>query len=287
MFTRAPFSYDNGFACYHDRSHLTDDAWFRTLSQDQWSRFVAGQRAGQQHKVDSLVIPTLERHGIQPGARILSLACGMGFDVLRLRQLGYDAFGCDFGGRTREWAENGLTPDITFLADAADMPLAEASFDAVFSWHALEHFGCVDGNQIVGPETWAVRQGIIDRIHAVLKPGSICIIGVPNKRFPLDQYHGAHMYLRPTVRAWAGRHNLGIHYFWSKQDFLLSKNELQRLFSKFRAIEWLPLSVGLALEKGLDHKAHGGILRKYARFIDAGGLSTSFLSPALHFVAHR
>jgi len=287
MFTRAPLSYDNGFACFHDQSHTTDDAWLGTLGPEHWARFVAGHRAGQLHKVDSLVVPTLRRHGIMPGAKILSVGCGMGFDVLQLRQHGYEAIGCDFGGRTRAWLDNGLSTDMAFLADAADMPLEDQSLDAVFTWSAIEHFGCSDGNQIMAPDTWSIRQSIVERIRSVLKPGGICILGTANKRFPLDQYHGAHFYLPPKVRAWAGRHNLGLHYFWDRRDFLLSRPELERLFARFNTMEWLGLSIGLALDKGLDRKEHASLLRKYARFIDAAGLSTSFLSPSLNLVARK
>jgi SAM-dependent methyltransferase len=287
MFTRAPFSYDNGFACYHDKSHPTDDIWFRTLDRDHWNRLVAGQRAGQQHKIEFLLVPTLKRYGIEPGARVLSLGCGMGFDVLGLRQHGYKAIGCDFGGRTREWVDNGLNPEMAFLANAVDLPLANESFDAVFMWHVIEHFGCGDGNQIMAADTWSIRQNIVERVRAILKPGGVCVVGVPNKWFPLDQYHGPHFYINPKLHAWANRRNLGIHYFWDKRDFLLSKHDLEKLFSKFSGLDWLSLSIGLALDKGLDHKEHSGILSKYARVIDATGLSTSFLSPALHLAVRR
>jgi len=287
MFTREPFAYADGFACFHDKSHQTDDDWFSTLDPDHMRRFTAGQRAGQQHKVDHLLVPTLARYGIKPGARVLSIACGMGFDVLQLRQHGYEAIGCDFGGRTRAWIDNGLTPEMVFLADAADLPLPDESFDAVFIWHAIEHFGCSDGNQIMAPDAWAIRRQIVERVRTILKPGGVCVIGTPNRHFPLDQYHGPHFYMWPALYTWASRRGLGIHYFWDKRDFLLSKTELEGLFTKFSGLEWLSLSIGLALSKGLDHKDRSGVLARYAGFVDALGLSTSFLSPALHFVAKK
>jgi SAM-dependent methyltransferase len=286
-FTREPYSYDNGFSCFHQETHLTDSTWFDTLEPAHWAEIVAQQRTGQQHKVDELLVPTMKRYGISPGAKVLVLGCGMGFDVLRLRQEGYDAIGCDFGGRTKAWRENGLNAETAFLADAGDLPLAKESFDVVYLWHVIEHFGCSDGNQIMAPNAEAIRSEIIESVRSILKPGGLCVVGTPNRRFPLDQYHGAHFYLHPKVREWALRRNLGFHYFWSKRDFLLSKSQLTQLFSSFSRLEWLSLSIGLALSKGLAHKNKGPILERYAQTIDHMGLSTSFLSPALHLVAQK
>jgi SAM-dependent methyltransferase len=286
-FLREPYSFDNGFPCFHQKTHVTDSSWFDTLSPEQWATFVEQQKAGQRHKIDELVVPTMQRYGIQPGARVLAIGCGMGFDVLRLRHHGYDAVGCDFGGRTRAWLENGLTPEMAFLADAEDLPIADGSFDAIYLWHVIEHFGCVDGNQIVGPNVNEVRARIVDRIRSILKPGGICVVGTPNRRFPLDQYHGPHFYLPKRLLGWASRRNLGVHFFWDKRDFLLSKGELGWLFSRIGKLEWLTLSIGLALSKGVTHKAKGPILERYAHTIDFLGLSTSFLSPALHMVAQK
>lgn len=287
MFTREPSSHVNGFPCFHDNTHATDKTWFDTLSCEQWNAMVAAQRAGQLHKVDHFLIPTMERHGMPVGAKVLSIGCGMGFDVLRLRSRGYDAIGCDFGGRTQAWLENGLDSNLAFLADAADLPLAKESCDVVFLWHVIEHFGCIDGNQLVAPDADTIRSRIVESIRSVLKPGGLCIVGTPNRMFPLDQYHGHHLYIHPRLRRWASERNLGIHYFWDKRDFLLSKSQLRNLFSSFNNVEWLPLSIGLALSKGLTHKKRGPILEKYAKLIDFVGLSTSFLSPALHLVAKK
>lgn len=287
MFTRAPSSHVNGFACFHNNTHATDKTWFDTLSRDQWHNIVAEQRAGQHHKVDFFLIPTMKRYGIPAAAKVLSIGCGMGFDVLRLRFHGYDAVGCDFGGRTQAWLENGLDVNSAFLADAADLPIAKETYDVVFLWHVIEHFGCADGNQVVAPDMDSVRSHIIESIRSILKPGGLCVVGTPNRMFPLDQYHGRHVYVHPRIGRWASDHNIGIHYFWDKRDFLLSKSQLVDLFSNFRDIEWLPLSIGLALSKGLTHKKRGPILEKYAKLIDLIGLSTSFLSPALHLVARK
>lgn len=287
MFIREPSSHVNDFPCFHNNGQVTDKTWFDTLSAEQWDEIVAAQRAGQEHKVDYLLIPTMERYGILPGAKILSIGCGMGFDVLRLRHHGYDAIGCDFGGRTQVWFKNGLNPETAFLADAEDLPLARESFDAVFMWHVIEHFGCVDGNQIVGPNVAEVRKKIVENVRSVIKDGGLCIVGTPNRMFPLDQYHGPHFYIRSRFWRWIAKHNLGVHYFWDKRDFLLSKYELKNLFSGFKSIEWLSLSIGLALSKGLTHKKRGPLFEKYAQLIDCAGLSTSFLSPALHLVAKK
>jgi len=42
-FVREPHSFDNGFPCFHQKTHLTDSTWFDTLNPQQWATLVEQQ----------------------------------------------------------------------------------------------------------------------------------------------------------------------------------------------------------------------------------------------------
>lgn len=292
MFDRASISECDGYPVfYEDMSGATDASWWDTVDDATWQLSIRRQKAGQFHKVESFVVPIVEQFGFsRDNVRILSVGCGMAFDVLRLKELGYHAVGTDFGGRTKVWKEAGLAGTDVFISDARDLPINPETFDVVFLWHVIEHFGTSDGNQIVESDVDDVRFPIVEKLRKILKNGGLLIIGTPNRLFPLDQYHGAHLYLPPGFRAWCLRHSLGIHYPWSKRDFLLSRRQLEHLLRGYSEIRWYPASKGMALRKGEFLKTSpmgklGTLLEWYVSVVDKAGLYTSPLSPVLHLVA--
>ena len=292
MFNRKPLSIRDGYPVFHeDEAGASDATWWDTIDEETWQLSIRRQRAGQFHKIESFVVPVMEQFGFtKKSTRILSVGCGMAFDVLRLKELGYRVHGTDFGGRTKVWRESGLTDEDLFLADARDLPLDAESFDVIFLWHVIEHFGTSDGNQIMADDAEAIRFSIVEGLRNLLRKGGIVIIGTPNRLFPLDQYHGAHLYVPTSIREWCLRHSLGVHFPWSKRDFLLSKRQLEKLLREYSEIKWYPASTGMALRKGEFLKTSpmgkiSGLLERYVSTIDRAGLYTSPLSPALHLVA--
>lgn len=73
--------------------------------------------------------------GPPPGARILDIGCGRGHLVRALSKRGFDAWGIDLNPNARELA--GELNVRTMSADALEF--GDASFDAVVSFHAIEH----------------------------------------------------------------------------------------------------------------------------------------------------
>ena len=96
-----------------------------------------------------------------PGARILDIGCGRGHLVRALTERGFDAWGIDLNPNARELA--GELNVRTMSADALEF--GDASFDAVVSFHAIEH---------IPP----LEQAILE-VARVVKPGGRVLFVYP------------------------------------------------------------------------------------------------------------
>lgn len=114
------------------------------------------------------------RHGKVDGLRIIDLGCGPGWYTAELRARGADALPVDLD--PGELALAGAPPEGALVADAADMPLPDASVDAILCSNLLEH--CPRA-----PE-------VIDEIARVLKPGGWAYVSWTNWYSPW----GGHLY---------------------------------------------------------------------------------------------
>ena len=76
---------------------------------------------------------------IQPNSRVLDVGCGPGDNSL---YLGNSAryVGCDMSGVALRMAQQAQPAGAFCLGESQQLPFAEASFDAVLSTYALEHF---------------------------------------------------------------------------------------------------------------------------------------------------
>lgn len=108
---------------------------------------------------------------------VLVVGCGSGHEAgILARDFGADTVGIDLqdeSGFDREGSE----PAVLKTMDARDLQFSDASFDLVYSFHALEH--------IPGP-----RQALREMAR-VLRPGGTYFIGVPNKARLLGYLGGA------------------------------------------------------------------------------------------------
>lgn len=119
---------------------------------------------------------------IQSGGRVLEIGCGTATIIPHLPP-SWDYTGVDVSDFALERARLNF-PQATFLrAASSNLPLLDASFDAVFLIHALEHFE--------NPKV------ALDEIMRVLKPGGRGVVIGPNLDFPLS--------LPNAVRQWGGR----------------------------------------------------------------------------------
>jgi 2-polyprenyl-3-methyl-5-hydroxy-6-metoxy-1,4-benzoquinol methylase len=71
----------------------------------------------------------------RPGSRILDVGCGRGHLVRALTEVGFDAWGIDLNPNAQE-----VAGDLNVRTmSAAALEFGDASFDAVVSFHAIEH----------------------------------------------------------------------------------------------------------------------------------------------------
>lgn len=106
-----------------------------------------------------------------PGA-VLDVGCGPGHLLARFQQRGWQCVGTEMNGEASAIPRERYGLDVRVGA-VERLGLPAASFDAVVSWHTLEHMS--------DPST------ALDEIARVLKPGGLALISVPNFSSPEAQ----------------------------------------------------------------------------------------------------
>jgi ubiquinone/menaquinone biosynthesis C-methylase UbiE len=103
----------------------------------------------------------------QPPRDILVVGCGSGFEAGDLaRSFGAATVGIDVGNEFA-FDHAAAAPAVLRIMDAQKLDFADASFDLVYSFHALEHI----------PQP---RRALAEMAR-VLRPGCSYLIGTPNK----------------------------------------------------------------------------------------------------------
>jgi SAM-dependent methyltransferase len=108
----------------------------------------------------------------RPGERVLEMGCGEGGNLHHLRAAAPGAilFGVDFSTAKAAFARRATGANVA-AADAARLPFADGSFDAVLIRDLLHH---------LPDRTAALREA-----HRVLKPRGRLTLVEPNRRSPL------------------------------------------------------------------------------------------------------
>lgn len=101
--------------------------------------------------------------------RVLDVGCGPGFLLEAFRARDWTGVGLERTDQAARHGRESLALDI-HTGDLWDGRLAEGSFDAAVLWHVLEH--------VPDPAQWLVRLG------ALLEPGGLLLVSVPNFRSP-------------------------------------------------------------------------------------------------------
>ncbi|CAK6698875.1 methyltransferase domain-containing protein [Synechococcus sp. CBW1107] len=147
----------------------------------------------------------LDLLGLEPGASALDVACGLGDDVVRMKARGVRAVGVDRSRTLIAAAQSrhaGSGCEFV-VADAADLPFADGSFDAVRIDRSLQH--------ITDPGR------IVREMARVAGRGSVVLCAEPDwGTFLLGGRHCAvseriqHDWIRTFQNPWIGRELSGL-----------------------------------------------------------------------------
>ncbi len=137
---------------------------------------------------DYLSVEHLERYrfacrNLEPGARVLDLACGAGYGTAMLAVHGCSAVGADCDPDTVAIARGSFPTGEFECADARNLPFADGSFDAVVTFETIEHV--VDG------------EAYLREMKRVLRPGGRLLCSTPNIAYTAHPVFHVHEY-RPA-----------------------------------------------------------------------------------------
>ena len=107
---------------------------------------------------------------LRAGDRLLEIGCGEGANLHHLRQAGAIRFGIDYSAPKTSFARR-HTDAHTATADAARLPFADETFDAVLIRDVLHHIGDVPS--------------VLAEAHRVLHRGAKLTLLEPNRASPL------------------------------------------------------------------------------------------------------
>jgi SAM-dependent methyltransferase len=117
---------------------------FREFEHAGWERAASGWERHWRGLTAGAVPALLGPLALQPGSRLLDIACGTGDGVAAARDRGATAIGIDFSERMLARARALLPADRFAAADAEALPFADDRFDAVLCNFALLHFASPD-----------------------------------------------------------------------------------------------------------------------------------------------
>ena len=116
--------------------------------------------------------------GAVAGLSVLDVACGEGYGSALLSRSAREVTGVDISAEAvaharTQYAERG---NVRFeAASAAELPFADASFDAVVSFETIEHIDA------------PLQERMLAELRRVLKPGGFLVISSPNKAIYSDK----------------------------------------------------------------------------------------------------
>jgi len=111
----------------------------------------------------------------RPGDRALDLGCTAGAVTHFLSKFGCDAVGVDAEPRAVERARD-LFPELSFeVADVAELPFADSTFDKAVAADLVEHLDD------------AALEGMLSESYRVLRPGGTLSIYTPNPQHLIER----------------------------------------------------------------------------------------------------
>jgi len=130
------------------------------------------------------------------GLKALSLGCGLGFEVSKLVDLGYDAYGVEMADLSAIWAQHlGERAYRCILSGDGRLPFADGTFDLITCVNVYEHVGTIPPDEIITETTAFERRNFILQAYSKLKPGGLLALTCSHRAYPFDSGHG-HAYLQ-------------------------------------------------------------------------------------------
>jgi SAM-dependent methyltransferase len=185
------------------------------------------------------------------GRTVLEIGVGLGADHERFAAAGALLSGIDLTARAIEHARRRLAlfglESVLLVADAEQLPFADASFDVVYSWGVIHH----------SPDTpSAVRE-----IHRVLQPGGAARIMIYH-RFSLVGYMLWLRYALARLRPWLSLNRIYASYLESPGTKAYSKAQARSLFAAFHQVRIeIRLTHGDLLESQAGQRHEGALIR--------------------------
>lgn len=218
---------------------------------------------------------------IPPGARVLSIGCGMGSDVLELRKRGFEAYGLDPSRLSFEYLP-ARQRGYFRVGTIESLPFGERKFDFAYALDVIEHVGCKEFGTVVTPETPAVRIKFIEACLKTLSPGGTLLLTTSNRLCPIDPGHW-HRY-HWLGRLMKTRRKFGISIPWSKKNFLVSLGDVRKLVSAVDSdgtyeVALVPAAQYPNMAEGKS--AASRVVATILRLLDKGPLPGSPLNPQL------
>ncbi len=207
------FSFDNSFPDLIVGERFPDSTDDTCLSYEETSN------ADLTHNYWFPLFNTLWPHRTEYQPRILSLGCGTGMDVDILAEYGFNIVGIEIGNRTRIWLSR-RHKERLMLANGKYLPFEDESFDCVYCGCVFPHVGVEGDSFTVTPDYLESREKLAGEMFRVLKSSGKIFVSSPNRKFPLDIFHGRN----------PGSYTPRIN--WPSDPCLLSVGDYKKIFSK-------------------------------------------------------
>ncbi len=167
---------------------------------------------------------------------IVDLACGTG------RFLNFANIGVDASAQMIQVAKEKFPNKTLYVAEGANIPLADNSVDVIFSFHLFMH---LDNEEI---------ENILEECHRVLKRNGTMIFDIPSKK--------RRTAINYKKKNWHGSHSLSLNEINQIGQFKLKKSFGILLFPIHR----LP-KLTRPLFSGIDHFLANSILKEYSSYL--------------------
>ncbi len=196
-------------------------------------------------------LPHFARFGDAAGRDVLEIGVGMGADHVEwARSAPRSLIGLDLTERaiahTRERLRELELDSRLLVADAEQLPFADASFDLVYSWGVLHH----------SPDT----PRAIEELFRVLRPGGVARVMIYHSRSIVAWMLWVR-YALLAGRPWRTLRDVCAHHLESPGTNVYSVQEATALFAAFSRVTVRPrLSFGDLLEGAVGQRHRGPLL---------------------------